>query len=140
MSIIASRLNDSSLKDEPLEHIEATPLPPSDSSDTDAMLGSFYLELEARAKSSLHNPSAISKKALEVACSETMQECEGKDVKQWAMMDFAMIRLKLYLKVELSEFDEKIYEEAKKTIRQSPSIDSDDDNGFNSGNFIYAKV
>lgn len=137
MSIIASRLNDSSLKDEPLEYIEDTPF---DSSDTDAMLGSFYLELASRAKSSLHNQAAISKKALEVACSETIQECEGKDVKQWAMMDFAMIRLKLYLKVELSEFDEKIYEEAKKNIRQSPSIDSDDDKGFNSGNFIYAKV
>ncbi|WP_086321676.1 hypothetical protein [Campylobacter devanensis] len=137
MSIIASRLNDSSLKDEPLEYIEDTPF---DSSDTDAMLGSFYLELASRAKSSLHNQAAISKKALEVACSETIQECEGKDVKQWAMMDFAMIRLKLYLKVELSEFDEKIYEEAKKNIRQSPSIDSDDDKGFNSGNFIYAKI
>lgn len=137
MSIIASRLNDSSLKDEPLEYIEDTPF---DSSDTDAMLGSFYLELASRAKSSLHNQAAISKKALEVACSETIQECEGKDVKQWAMMDFAMIRLKLYLKVELSEFDEKIYEEAKKNIRQSPGIDSDDDKGFNSGNFIYAKV
>lgn len=80
----------------------------------------FKEELQKRAKSALFNPDEITQEAIDVASSETFEECSGKDVKSWAKMDFAMIRLKVYLKIGLSEEDIVLLKAAKREIDNSP--------------------
>jgi len=92
----------------------------------------FIKELELRAKSSLENEAEVTQKALEVATAETLQECKGKDVKAWAKMDFAMIRLKIYLKISLSDEDVLLLKNAKKEISTSAKLGEtkNKDDGF----------
>ena len=95
----------------------------------------FKALLEQRAKSSLFNPGEISEQALDTAVSETFEECRGLVVKQWVMMDFAMIRLKKYLKIALSEEDIITLKNAMAAIKSSPS-----DNAPKISNIVYAKI
>ena len=55
-----------------------------------------------------------------MATHETYEECNGRVVKSWAMMDFALIRLKLYLKIALSEEDSLLLSKAISEIKASP--------------------
>ncbi|AQW80785.1 hypothetical protein CPIN17261_1331 [Campylobacter pinnipediorum subsp. pinnipediorum] len=72
-----------------------------------------------RAQSVLLNPDEITDDALDVAVGETLEECQGKSVKSWVMMDFAMIRLKVYLKIALSEEDIVMLKNARAEIGKS---------------------
>lgn len=83
----------------------------------------FKSELEKRAKSVLLNTDEITPKCIEVATDETLEMCKDKDIKAWAAMDFAMLRVKLYLKIGLEENDEIVLKEALKSIVNSPSLD-----------------
>ncbi|RAZ54555.1 hypothetical protein [Campylobacter hyointestinalis] len=96
---------------------------------------SFKALLEQRAKSSLFNPNEISDEALDIAVGETFEECKGLIVKQWVMMDFAMIRLKMYLKIPLSEEDIITLKNAMSAIKSSPS-----ENSPKISNIVYAKI
>ncbi|MFW5606115.1 MAG: hypothetical protein ACOCMY_00135 [Campylobacter hyointestinalis] len=95
----------------------------------------FKALLEQRAKSSLFNPNEISDEALDIAVGETFEECKGLIVKQWVMMDFAMIRLKMYLKIPLSEEDIITLKNAMSAIKSSPS-----ENSPKISNIVYAKI
>ncbi|ENI1829036.1 hypothetical protein ABXP12_001703 [Campylobacter fetus] len=87
--------------------------------------------LEARAKASLLNPNEITAEALEFSTNETLEFstnetlefCKGKEVQSWAVMDFAMTRLKIYLKIELSEADIILLKNACKEIDASKIIE-----------------
>lgn len=82
----------------------------------------FKEALRSRAISSLYNEEEITTLALDTAVEETFSECSGKDVKEWAMMDFAMARLKLYLKIGLSELEFELFKQAKKEIQNSAKL------------------
>lgn len=79
--------------------------------------------LEARAKASLLNPDEITQEALEFSANETLEFCKGKEVQSWAVMDFAMTRLKIYLKIELSEADIILLKNACKEIDASRVVE-----------------
>jgi hypothetical protein len=81
--------------------------------------------LQERAKASLQNPDEVTAAALNTAVRETEGEISGRLVKEWAVMDFAYIRLKIYLKIELLESDIALYKEACKEISNSPYEDGD---------------
>lgn len=81
---------------------------------------SFNEALKKRAQSVLLNPAEITDEAIDVVTNETKEECEGKSVKSWAIMDFAMIRLKIYLKIALSEEDIVLLNKAVNEIKNSP--------------------
>lgn len=76
--------------------------------------------LKNRANSALFNQDEITDEALDIVCGETNEECKNKDVKSWAMMDFAFVRLKIYLKIELSEEDVVLLKTAMSEIKSSP--------------------
>lgn len=97
----------------------------------------FKALLEQRAKSCLLNPAGVTTEALDVAVSETFEECKGLVVKQWVMMDFAMIRLKMYLKIALSEEDIITLKNAMVAIKSSPNENSDSPK---ISNIVYAKI
>lgn len=80
----------------------------------------FKEAFSKRAKSVLFNPEEITDEALDVATHETYEECNGRVVKSWAMMDFALIRLKLYLKIAISEEDSLLLSKAISEIKASP--------------------
>ncbi|MBE3607047.1 hypothetical protein CCAL13119_08935 [Campylobacter sp. RM13119] len=96
----------------------------------------FKLALLNRAKSVLFNPNEITDEALSVVCHEVDEECGGRNVKTWAMMDFAIIRLKIFLKIALSEEDIVLLKSATNEIKNSPLI-SQTKNG---SAFNYAAV
>lgn len=86
--------------------------------------------LDARAKACLVNAKEISNEALDVATRETIEEIGGRKVKERAIMDFAMTRLRVYLKIALSEEDEMLYKAALEEIRRSPTEDLDGDKRY----------
>lgn len=97
---------------------------------------SFNEALEKRAQSVLKNPSEVTEEAISVVAAETKEECQGRDVKTWAVMDFAMIRLKIYLKTDLKEEDVIMLKNAKAEIARSPLIGETK----SKTNFIYGAV
>ncbi|MBR8466340.1 hypothetical protein KDE13_08340 [Campylobacter sp. faydin G-140] len=93
----------------------------------------FKQALKNRANSALFNQDEITDEALDMVCAETNEECKGRDVKSWAMMDFAFIRLKIYLKIALSEEDIVLLKTAMSEIKSSTLSGQTK----NSSSFIY---
>ena len=82
----------------------------------------FSTSLNNRLISNLVNPSQISSDALAVASSEVVELCEGRDVPLYARLDIGMYRFKCSQKVQASETDTKLYEQAMKIVRSSAMI------------------
>lgn len=77
-------------------------------------------KLEFRAKSALANADEVSDKLLDLALSESNEACEGRKVPEYARLDIAYIRLKLYLKIELVGEDELLLKNALEVVKNSP--------------------
>jgi len=84
--------------------------------------------LEQRAKTSLLNPLELTPEILSAAASEAIEISEGKAIPQAMLLDIAIVRLKLYLKVEVSDFEQTCYNQAiKKSVNTAlPTTDTDD--------------
>jgi hypothetical protein len=82
-------------------------------------------QLDARGKACLHNPAEITADALNTAVRETIDFIGEHKAKEFAIMDFAFIRLKIYLKIGLTEEDELLLKAAIKDIELSPVVDAD---------------
>lgn len=80
-------------------------------------------KLKSRANKALFNISEVEDEFLNKAIEDANEATLGKEVKSYIVEDFAYIRLKIYLKIELSEEDEILYKEALKQIEKSPLID-----------------
>lgn len=79
-------------------------------------------KLQARAKQALKNQSEITSDLCERCASDALEACSGRLVAYYVMEDFAYYRLKLYLKIEPSEEDMKLYDMALKAIQNSPFV------------------
>ncbi|MBE3022235.1 hypothetical protein [Campylobacter sp. 7477a] len=77
------------------------------------------------AKTSLKNPNEITDDVCERAINDALEACKDRDAPYFAAEDFAYIRLKLYLKVELDEMDVTLYEAAQKAIKSAPFLNTD---------------
>lgn len=81
--------------------------------------------LRFRATQSLANPSEITDEALEIALKESEEICQDREVKTYARLDIAYIRLKLYLKIDLNGQDELLLKNALNEVAKSPLIEPD---------------
>lgn len=79
-------------------------------------------KLIQRAKKSLYNPEEISLQVAKKAIDDADEAAFNKKVAEFTYMDFAYIRLKMYLKIELSAEDEMLYKDALKKIAAAPII------------------
>ncbi|PAF46120.1 hypothetical protein BKH46_08915 [Helicobacter sp. 12S02634-8] len=77
-------------------------------------------ELLERAKGSLENEEEVSCKIALKALSEMEEAVCKKRVPNFVKLDFAMVRLKLWLKIGLSEEDEMLLNKALKAIENAP--------------------
>ena len=93
-------------------------------------------KLEFRAKHSLANADEVSDELLEIALNESEQACEGRSVAEFARLDIAYIRLKLYLKIELTGEDELLLKNALEQVKNSPFFD-DSESGETSAKAKY---
>lgn len=80
-------------------------------------------KLSIRAKKALYNIDEIDDEFITRAIADANEECSGKDVKEYIKEDFAYIRLKIYLKIDLNDEDELLYKEALKAIKNASYID-----------------
>ncbi|QKF64565.1 hypothetical protein [Campylobacter corcagiensis] len=71
-------------------------------------------ELMIRAKQSLYNPEEITEQMVEIALKEAKELTQNKPLPEPMIMDLAMFRLKLLLKIEPTELDLILMKEALK--------------------------
>lgn len=64
-------------------------------------------KLLLKAQRSLHNPSEVTTEIASESLSEAMELVESKPIPTTMLLDLALLRVKLNLKVELSEYEEK---------------------------------
>lgn len=81
--------------------------------------------LKQRALKSLTNPSEIDDNTLRLALQDCHEACKGKDVPNYIQIDFAYVRLKLYLKIDLNGEDELLFKNALEVIRKANSFDKE---------------
>lgn len=89
--------------------------------------------LSLRAKTSLQNPMEISKPLLLRAIAEANELTQKKKINSADFTDIAFVRLLLLLKIEPSEFDEKLYEKAILKINSIVFNEGDKDGKFSVG-------
>ena len=96
-------------------------------------------KLKARAKKALYNLDEIENadEFVEKAVNDALDISKDKAVLEHFVEDYAYIRLKIYLKVELSPEDELLYKEALKAIKEAPFMD---ENGEIKSPFIRVKT
>ena len=92
--------------------------------------------LKTRALKALYNVSEIDDTFIDKAIKDANEISAGRAVIEHFVEDYAYIRLKIYLKIELSEEDELIYKEALKAISAADFVD---ENGEES-HFIRVKT
>jgi hypothetical protein len=68
-----------------------------------------------RALQSLRNPNEVTRELSDMALSEASVELWDRAVADHQLFDVAMVRLKINLKIEVSEQDWLLYKEAKKS-------------------------
>lgn len=90
----------------------------------------FEAALTERAQRNLTNSSLITPEVVSLAASEAEAICEGRQVPDWAKLDIGMYRLKINIKIGLSDTDENLYKQAMKEVRNSPVINDDDTTSF----------
>ena len=79
--------------------------------------------LKQRALKSLSNPSEIDDDTLMLALQDSNEACRGKGVPNYIRIDFAYVRLKLYLKIDLNGEDELLFKNALEVISKANSFD-----------------
>ena len=77
-------------------------------------------KLEFRAKSALANADEVNDEILDLALNESEQACQKHKVPEYARLDIAYIRLKIYLKIELTGEDEFLLKNALEVVKNSP--------------------
>lgn len=93
-------------------------------------------ELKKRAFKALLNIAEIDDEFVQKAINDADEATNGKAVANYIYSDFAYIRLKIYLKIELSEEDELLYANAIKNISKAPFLEVD---GSKKNSKIYVK-
>lgn len=81
--------------------------------------------LELRAKTSLLNPLELTQEVLVNASNEAIELTQGKNISQAMLLDIAIVRLKLWLKAEVSENEMTLYHQAMKLAMATPLMKSD---------------
>lgn len=76
-----------------------------------------------RAERNLVNTSAITDDAIEGAISDADGIVGSRIIPDYAYFDVAMYRLKILLKINPNETDQKLYDHALKLIRETPLIE-----------------
>ncbi|ANV98291.1 hypothetical protein BBW65_05530 [Helicobacter enhydrae] len=76
-----------------------------------------------KAEASLLDPPK--EEYLEHAMKEAKEVAKGKEVPTFALLDVALVRLKLLLKVQLNGEDELLYKQALSVIKEAPSEGSE---------------
>lgn len=81
-------------------------------------------ELYKRAQSSLFNPTEVSREAVSLALREARELTREKKIPAPNLLDLAMLRLKLLLKVEPSALDEELARAALKSAQNLKDTDA----------------
>lgn len=90
----------------------------------------FMRDFENVAKAGLLNPNEITKEILDEVRAQ-ISFCDVVKTPRWALMDFAMIRLKAILKIDLGENDALLLNQAlKNIIKKSDKVFSSDTFSF----------
>lgn len=94
-------------------------------------------KLKKRALKALYNLDEIesAKEFVDKAVADARDISKGKAVIEHFVEDYAYIRLKIYLKIELSQEDELLYKEVLKAIKEAPFVD-DESGEVTSSHFI----
>lgn len=82
----------------------------------------LFAILKQRAIQSLANPNEINDEVLNMSLTDSNEACKGRDVPYYIRVDFAYIRLKLYLKIDLNGEDEMLFKHALNAIEKSEII------------------
>lgn len=69
---------------------------------------------------------------LDYALSEAEEIAKGKVVPLFALLDIALVRLKLLLKIELNGEDELLYKQALSIVKDAPSEGSERKSNYKS--------
>lgn len=83
----------------------------------------LILKLESRAKAALYNPNEVTEAVLLAAMTEALELTENKPIPEPMVIDLAILRLKMILKVEPSEFDMKLGSDAIKAATRMKIMD-----------------
>jgi hypothetical protein len=78
--------------------------------------------LELRAKTSLLNPLELTQEVLVNASNEAIELTQGKNISQAMLGDIAIVRLKLWLKAEITDHEMALYNSAMKQAMATPLI------------------
>ena len=86
-------------------------------------------KLKERALKALYNLEEVenANEFVDKAVADALDISKGRAVIEHFVEDYAYIRLKIYLKIELSEEDELLYKEALKAIKEADLIDDSGD-------------
>lgn len=91
-------------------------------------------KLKQRALKALYNKDEIDDIFVQKSVDDALEFSYGKAVMEHFVEDYAYIRLKIYLKIELSPEDELLYKEAIKAIKEAGVVD--DSGEIKSSHFI----
>jgi len=80
-------------------------------------------ELYKRAQGSLFNPTEVSREVVSLALREARELTGHKKIPSPSLLDLAMLRLKLLLKVEPSALDEELARNALKSAQNLKDTD-----------------
>ena len=69
---------------------------------------------------------------LDYALNESLEMAKGKEIPTFALLDIALIRLKLLLKIELDGEDELLYKQALNILKNAPSLGSERKSNYKS--------
>lgn len=97
-------------------------------------LKAFMSDFEIHAKSELFNGDEISSEVLDEIQKQLTDVVGAKNPPRWAVMEFAMYRVKKMLKITVSEDEWLLFEKALKAIA-SAKDDDGNDGGFASYKF-----
>lgn len=89
------------------------------------MSKSLFERFEIRAKTALANADELTNELLELALNESNEACKNRAVPDFARLDIAFVRLKLYLKIELVGEDELLLKNALEVVEKSPFLENE---------------
>jgi len=90
----------------------------------------FSDELKARAARNLANPAVVTDEVVEIASSEAESICAGRTVADWAKLDIGMYRLKVNLKIGISDADQFALKEAMREVKSSPLVSDEGETSY----------
>jgi len=99
----------------------------------------FLTSLSNRLLSNLVNQNQITSDNLAVASNEVLEICEGRAVPLYARLDIGVYRFKCAQKLQPSETDTKLFEQAMKIVRSSAMIGLVSDTTATSGTTIVTQ-